>query len=64
VYRSASPYDKKHMHALKGLAQPQACRAGDVSAAPCLQVAAGELAATTRLRLRQAIESTLRSQKQ
>jgi hypothetical protein len=34
----------------KGLAQPQACRAGDVSAASCLQVAAGEQAAATRLR--------------
>ncbi len=34
----------------EGLAQPQACRAGDVSAASCLQVAAGELAAATRLR--------------
>jgi hypothetical protein len=39
-----------------GLAQPQACRAGDVSAALCLQVAAGELAAATRLRLLQAFE--------
>ncbi len=29
----------------KALEQPHACRAGDVSAAPCLQVAAGELAA-------------------
>ncbi len=28
----------------------KACRAGDVSAAACLQVAAGELAAATRLR--------------
>ncbi len=36
--------------AREGLAQPQACRAGDVSAAPCLQVAAGEPAAATRLR--------------
>ncbi len=36
--------------------QPQASRAGDVSAAPCLQVAAGELAAATRLRLHQAFE--------
>ncbi len=51
------------MQALKGLAQPQACRAGDVSATPCLQAAA-ELAAATRLRLRQAFQRTLRSQKQ
>ncbi len=44
------PMAKEHVHALKGLVQLQACRAGDVSAAPCLQVAAGELAAATRLR--------------
>ncbi len=37
------------MRAWEGLAQPQACRAGDVSAAPCLQVAAGEQARTARL---------------
>ncbi len=54
---------EEHVHALKGLAQPQACRAGDVSAALCLQVAAGELAAATRLRLRQALSRTLVSQK-
>ncbi len=30
--------------------QPQVCCVGDVSSAPCLQVAAGELAAATRLR--------------
>ncbi len=36
--------------AREGLAQPQACRAGAVCAAPCLQVAAGELAAATHLR--------------
>ncbi len=37
------------VRAREGLAQPQACRLGVVSAAPCLQVAAGELAAATRL---------------
>ncbi len=41
---------KVHVHVLKGPAQPQACRAGDESAASCLQVATGELAAATRLR--------------
>ena len=40
VCLSFHPMSKEHVHALKGLAQPQACRAGDVSAAACLQVAA------------------------
>ncbi len=42
------PMSKEHVHAREGLEQPQACRTGDVSAATCLQVAAGELAAATR----------------
>ncbi len=40
--------------------QPQACRAGDVSAAPCLQVAARELAAATRLRQAMPLSACIR----
>ncbi len=46
VYLSFTPSDEvllflRSKRAQKGLAQPQACRAGDISAAPCLQVAVG-----------------------
>ncbi len=44
----------------KGLAQPQTCRAGDVSAAPCLLLAAGELAAATRLRQARPLSACIR----
>ncbi len=48
------------MRAREGLTSPQACRAGDLSAAPCLQVAAGELAAAIRLRQARTLNACIR----
>ncbi len=65
LYTSAlHPIAKKHMYALKDLAQPQVCGCGWLA---CRHPQAGcgaHVACATRLRLRQAFSRTLRSQKQ
>jgi hypothetical protein len=49
-----------HKRAREGLVQPQVCLAGDVSPAPCLPLAAGELAAAARLRQARSLSACIR----
>ncbi len=57
---NTSAYIMLFLREREGLAQLQACRAGDVSAAPCLQVAEGELTAATRLRQARPLSACMR----